>query len=294
LLKSAEANRASQVLLKEAKLRKVGKSLEDCVNIILFGEAGCGKSSLVNLIVGKDVAKVSDGWGSCTFQSEAYEAVIGNTRFAIYDTAGLDEGDQGRVPHWSAIRELYTLIRQLDGISLLIYCMRGRVKENAKANWNLFYRVICGEKVPIIAILTGLEGRKDPDDWWKSQGNKDTFRKHQINPRAIGCVVSVRGIYGEYQDLYNKSQTKLRNLIQEHHLRRPWCEEKDEWCTAIYKNIYTTRLCLRPKSRLDYSDRMRGLINEFVTETGFPKEESEKLNGVLLMAEKKWLKRHRV
>ena len=245
------------------------------------------------MIVGKEVAKVSDGGGSCTFQNAAYETVIGNSTFVIYDTAGLNEGDQGRVPHWSAIRELYTLIRQLDGVSLLVYCMRGRVKENAKANWNLFNKVICGEKVPIIAIMTGLEGRKDPDEWWKTPGNKEAFRRHQINPRAVGCVVSVRGIHDEYQELYAKSRSKLHDLVQEHYLRRPWTEEKDDWLAAIYQTIYTTRLCFRTRSRLEYSDRMRIVIDEYVKEAGMPKEDSEKLNEVLLAAEKKWRKGRR-
>jgi predicted GTPase len=90
-------------------------------NIILFGEAGSGKSSLVNMIVGGDVARVSGAAEICTFKSEAYDATIANTTYKIYDTAGLNEGDQGRVPHWKSIQELYTLIRELDGISLLIY-----------------------------------------------------------------------------------------------------------------------------------------------------------------------------
>src|SRR5258706_15773249 len=98
-------------------------------NVILFGESGSGKSSLVNMIVGKNVAKVSGSADGCTFKNEAFPAAINGTTFMIYDTAGLNEGDQGRVPHWNAIEELYTLIRQLDSVSLLIYCMRGRVKE---------------------------------------------------------------------------------------------------------------------------------------------------------------------
>src|SRR6266567_3973310 len=116
-------------------------------NIILFGEAGSGKSSLVNMIVGDDVAKVSGFAEGCTFKNDAYEATIRDRRFVIYDTAGLNEGDQGRVPHWKAIQALYTLLRQLDGVSLLIYCMRGRIRVNACANWLFFFDAICGQKV---------------------------------------------------------------------------------------------------------------------------------------------------
>jgi hypothetical protein len=55
---------------------------------------------------------------------------------------------KGVFPIGKQFEELYTLIRQLSGVSLLIYCMRGRVRENATFNWILFNRVICGEKVP--------------------------------------------------------------------------------------------------------------------------------------------------
>ena len=94
------------------------------------------------MIVGEKVARVSDGPVGCTFHNEDYAVIIKNTVFRIYDTAGLNESDQGRVPHWKAIQNLYTLIRELDGVSLLIYCMRGRFKENATVNWNLLNKVI--------------------------------------------------------------------------------------------------------------------------------------------------------
>src|SRR5260370_10285936 len=92
-------------------------------NIIIFGESGCGKSSIVNMMAGQDIAKVSDSPIGCTFEHECHEASIGDIRFNIYDTAGLNEAEQGRVPHWQAINQLYTLILTLDCVSLLIYCI---------------------------------------------------------------------------------------------------------------------------------------------------------------------------
>ena len=256
-------------------------------NVILFGEAGAGKSSLVNMIVGHDVAKVSGSAEGCTFKNDAYEVTIGNTAFVIYDTAGLNEGDQGRVPHWKAIQELYTLIRRLDSVSLLIYCMRGRVKENAKANWTLFNKVICGEKVPILAVVTGLETYNNPDDWLKDKKNQNVFRRNGMNPRAVGCVVSFPGRRNELEDVYAVSQIKLRNLITEIHLRKPWCEEKNKWFTSIYLETLSSGLCFNSESRLECTQQMRGMIDEFIKETGMESEDSKKLETTLLKAEKK-------
>ena len=141
------------------------------------------------MIVGSEVAKMSGSAEFCTFKNDRYEATIGDVLFAIYDTTGLNEGDQGRIPHWKAIKGLYTLIRQLDSVSLLIYCMRGRVRDNARPNWILFNKVICAERVPVIAVVTGLETYDDPDDW-KREGNVGVLQRYGITPKAVGCVVS--------------------------------------------------------------------------------------------------------
>jgi GTPase Era involved in 16S rRNA processing len=257
-------------------------------NVILFGEAGSGKSSLVNMIVGKDIAKVSNDATGCTFKNDAYKATIDDTTFVIYDTAGLNEGDQGRVPHFKAIHELYTLIRQLDGVSLLIYCTRGRVKENARANWILFNQVICGGKVPIIAVVTGLDTFEEPDDWWRNAENQAAFRSYKMKPKEVGCVVSYRGLLGEYADIYAKSQEKLQRLIMEHHLRKPWSQEKEKWFANIYSETFSSGLCFTSRNRLEYAEKMRGMVSDFIDETGMNKEDSKKLEATLLKGEKKF------
>ena len=260
-------------------------------NVIVFGEAGVGKSSVVNMIVGKDVAKVSNSAEGCTFQNDAYNAIIGNKLFVIYDTAGLNECEQGHVPHWKAIRALYTLIRQLDGVGLLIYCMRGRVKENAKANWDLFNKVICGGKVPAIAIVTGLDDHGDPNDLSLDQNLLGVFTKNGMEPRHVGCVVSIRG--DKYADKYVKSQVKVRSLVEEHCLPIPklWREEKEKWFAAIYSEAYDSGFCFTTRSRLDYSLQMEKTVDEFVRETGMKQDDTDKLRGTLVKAEKSLRKR---
>jgi hypothetical protein len=193
------------------------------------------------MIVGRPVAKVSSSGEGCSFKNEAYESIIGDTTFNIYDTAALDEGDQGRVPHWEAIRGLYTLIRQLSGVSLLIYCMRGRVRENATFNWILFNKIICEEKVPIVAVVTGLETYDDPDHWWTTD-NQSAFKKNGMRPKEVACVVSFPGRQNEVADIYAKSQGKVRSLITKHYLREPWSKEKDIWFANIYNSVFTTML----------------------------------------------------
>jgi len=259
-------------------------------NIIIFGEAGSGKSSLVNMIAGGDVAKISDSADGTTFQNDVYEATIGNTTFNIYDTAGLNEGDQGRVPHWKAVRNLYILIRQLEGVSLLIYCMRPRVKENASANWILFHKVICQEKVPIVVVVTGLENREDPDSWWREKGNRSALSRNGMHPKNVACVVSFAGRQNEHEHVYAASQVKLRNMIMKTCRREPWSEEKEIWLANIYKETYASKLCFGTQSRLDFTEKMRGTIRLLIDEAGMEEEDSKKLEATLLKAEKRFRK----
>jgi len=242
------------------------------------------------MIVGQPVAKVSTGAGGSTLSNECYDAKIGGVSFRIYDTVGLNEGEQGRVPHWKGIQGLYTLIRRLDGVSLLVYCMRGRVKENAQANWILFNKVICGEKVPIIAVVTGLEDEDDPDDWWRNKENRTTFRRYQMKPKDVACVVSFHGKRNEYRVKHDESRAKLQSLIEKYYLREPWCKEKEAWFSDIYQNVYTTGLCFIPRKRLEYTDAMRGVFTDFVKETDMEHKDYEKLEVILLNAETKMRK----
>jgi len=255
-------------------------------NVVIFGESGSGKSSIVNMIVGEPVAEVSSSPMGCTFKHKSYKASIENTHFCIYDTAGLNEGDQGRVPHWKAVHELYTLIRCLDSVSLLIYCMRGRIKENARANWILFNKVLCAEQVPIIAVVTGLE-HEEHLDGKKNNEIRKALNLYGMFPKNVECIVSVRGRKNEHEELYNSSQHRLRNLIKKSYKRNPWSTETDDWIAYIYKTTYTTKLCFLPDVQVEFVKVVGSVVDELIDETGMKKDDSDKLKATLLQAEKK-------
>ena len=63
-------------------------------NIIIFGETGVGKSSLVNMLVseGAPRANVSSQALGCTFASLPYLIKLSEQEYRIWDTAGLNEG----------------------------------------------------------------------------------------------------------------------------------------------------------------------------------------------------------
>jgi len=251
------------------------------------------------MIVGTNVAKVSSSPVGCTFQSNCYEAHIGNDDYYIYDTVGLNEGDQGRFPHWSAIQRLYTLIRELDSVSLLLYCMRGRIKENTRANWILFNKIVCGGNVPAVVVETGLEEEENLRDGARRPVLEAALAKYGISPKDVICVVSIQGKYGEHRGIYEWSQQQLREVIARFLRKKAWStEKKDRWLANIYEETYNTGDCFPSRSRLEFSATVGNAVDELMTTSNMNPEDSRRLRASLLYAEKKFRKnskfRHRI
>ena len=198
------------------------------------------------MIVDRDAATVSSDLTSCTFEHMCYECTLDKKTFKVYDTAGLNDGDQGRIPHWKALEYLYTLIRQLNSVSLLIYCFRGRITQNTQANWNLFNEVVFKEQVPIILVVTCLEHETDWDDLARLKRTKEAFEAYGMKPKEVTLIISSRGKQNEYADLYQRSQAKLRTLVKGYHRVKPWSMGKDEWSERTFEKLSTSLPSLLP------------------------------------------------
>ncbi|KAG2151285.1 P-loop containing nucleoside triphosphate hydrolase protein [Suillus bovinus] len=183
-------------------------------NIVLFGQAGAGKSSLVNLMAEKDVAITSNDMKSCTLRWKEYPIEFDGESYKVFDTIGLEEPQLGIPQYLDAIENAYTLIQHLEsqgGIDLLLFCMRaGRLTATLQSNYRLFYEFLCDKKVPIVIAITGLEiERKDMDDWWKR--NEELFRRYKIQVADHACITAIKG---NYEDKYEQSRTTIRKLVK--------------------------------------------------------------------------------
>lgn len=146
-------------------------------NIIIFGEPGAGKSSVVNMFAQGSPASI--GGYRRLFQSEVYDVCIGGTCFRLHDITGLGQGELGGHFETEAIARLYQLLCRLEGgLSLLICCCFRRLSNTAQ-NWKLFREIICQNKVPVILAITGLEMEENMDDWWPR--NKAAFDVYSIS-----------------------------------------------------------------------------------------------------------------
>ncbi|KAF9441410.1 hypothetical protein P691DRAFT_791374 [Macrolepiota fuliginosa MF-IS2] len=217
---------------------------DDTPNIILFGETGVGKSSVVNMLSEKDVAVVSNDVTGCTFGSVDYGININGGEYVLWDTAGLNEDEAGSVPGDQALRNLRDLVWKLkEGVSLLVYCIRGtRYRDILKVNYDLFTDIICQGKVPVVVVVTGLENEERMDDWWKD--NEAGLSNHGVNFKDHACVTTTRGKKSKdgmylFQREYDSSKDAVKRLISTNCLQPPiWIANSDlQWIERISERI---------------------------------------------------------
>ncbi|KAG2351853.1 P-loop containing nucleoside triphosphate hydrolase protein [Suillus spraguei] len=175
---------------------RVGEPLHhtDTHNIVIFGEAGTGKSSLVNLIARKDVAVTSSDAKGCTTAVIQHETWIQNEtlKVKLFDTPGLDECHRAEVPDKKAriiLKELVqSLVKQSD-IHLIIYCVQGKRTIRALCSNYEFIRSQVKWKVPIVLVVTSLESYEpDMEEWWRL--NESTISKHGMTFAGHACVTT--------------------------------------------------------------------------------------------------------
>lgn len=208
------------------------------INIILFGETGVGKSSVVNLIAGRTVAEVSPDVEGCTLQSKEYKFDVGSIRVSIWDTVGLEEPEVGVDGYIPAIEKAWLLIKRLreaGGVDLLLFCIRAnRVTMTTQSNYRLFYEVLCGQQVPIALVITHLEREVDMEDWWTR--NHKSIEKYGIKCAGHACVTGIpdnRGPEGKY----GKSQKAVLNLLQQHDGSGRYTMPEGDWLARIIKGL---------------------------------------------------------
>ncbi|KAG2036967.1 hypothetical protein BDR03DRAFT_958167 [Suillus americanus] len=193
-------------------------------NVVIFGETGAGKSSLINLVTKKHTAPACNDATGCTTQISEYplstESIQSKVKF--FDTPGLDEGSEGVVPDREARLVLKKLLQRLgDDVHLLMYCVRGvRAKRGLYHNYNLVRSEVKGS-VPIVLVVTCLEDQEpDMEDWWKNNeriisDSRMTFAGHACVTTATVDKYTGDKLKGRHEQSYHA----VCQLIEQCHLK---------------------------------------------------------------------------
>jgi len=243
-------------------------------NVIVFGEAGVGKSSIINLVVGSRVAKTSPDATACTIHTHPYDIIIDGKIYRLWDTPGLDGGTLGRFRAAIAERKLKTFLRnhlkKKNETPLLIYCIRASRAKRALVRHYQSVRLATQTRenpVPMVVVVTGLENALgDMENWWDR--NAADLSNHGMEFVDHACITSIDDDSRDLELARTRrrySQGAVRDLVSRNCFPRDQCEntmqhaqaieKRDDpgrWSGAIGKYLVSTLLWLRAVTLLEH------------------------------------------
>ncbi|KAG2099656.1 kinase-like domain-containing protein [Suillus cothurnatus] len=169
-------------------------SISSPLNVLLFGETRVGKSSVINLIMGRDAAETSPGAETCMLMHTPYQINLGTCRFKLWEVSSIKSMGffWSFFKKWS-IKKSYKKLYKADGVYLLLYCMRDLKTQRALVDNYKFFTDVVGStagRVPVAAVVTSLENYpKDMDNWWM---NNEGYLEHlRMRFTAHACITSL-------------------------------------------------------------------------------------------------------
>ena len=261
-------------------------------NVLIVGETGVGKSSVVNLIAGDPLATVHSGAGACTMEATSYDIILPDNQglshhIRLFDTVGLNEPQFRKTDYLTAIEKANTLICQLQrtgGIRLLLFCIRGgRITAVMQNNYRLFCEILCQNKVPVAFVITGLENEVSMEGWWER--NVPSFEAYGLSCASNACVTAIRGLNDCYAEKYYESQTRVRAMLLAHVTGggTSWQPERTGWFIHLAGKLM--RWLSQIKSRRRQTSTVEALARHLQDKCKFSRSEAEYLAGKI------WAKR---
>ncbi|KIJ68103.1 hypothetical protein HYDPIDRAFT_25548 [Hydnomerulius pinastri MD-312] len=260
-------------------------------NIIIFGEQGIGKSSVVNLIAGQHLAATdtSTSLSGNVFQASSYDVYLTDSdhrhHFNLFETAGLSTL-LSVTQYLHAIARLHELISELSrtgGVRLLICCIRGgRITHAMQQNYILFHDAFCHRQVPVAFVVTGLENESRMDDWMDTNGYDIT--KQGLAYTAHACITSNFSL--AYTPKYRESQQKLRKMLIDIRTGDSWDFEPSLWLEATAEKLLKWLQPTRPTGRrlwpVRRSTQPRERLIHTLTNSGFTQDGAKRLVSMIL------------
>lgn len=238
--------------------------------ILVIGQTGVGKSSLIKYISKNEDIIVSDKAVGCTFECKLYE----NEEYIYADTIGLNETDKGTVSAGKAIDKIINFIkRNKKGFNLVIFVIRkGRITNELKNTYELLEKLF-NQDVPKILCVTGCEDDEPLNKWVDKNmiyfENADLCFKKYVST----CFASGGRFDNTYVILRKESIDKINEAIKNTIIDQPIPLYKGwEGFNLLLKNIWNF-LCEKVFKNNDMMIVAWNIV-EFFIRIGYDKDQA--------------------
>ncbi|KAJ8597347.1 hypothetical protein M405DRAFT_555311 [Rhizopogon salebrosus TDB-379] len=185
-----------------------GVSRPPLLHVLIFGETRVGKSSIINLIMGKNVADKSPDAPRSVLKYAPYELNLGDRQFRFWEVPSIASmGFFQRICAKWQLKKSYKNLHRGDEVYLLLYCIRGPSIPSVLPRDYKYFTSIVGTRVPIALVVNGLEGSLNTmDNWWKK--NKRGLERVGMHFSKHVCITSLP----DHPDT-SRSREAVRSLV---------------------------------------------------------------------------------